>query len=76
MIGDEDDGAGLRHGRQGIGVIVDVKFEPAHRGLPEGLAFARKALVLHIHALELRLAGRLLNKPDQGRWIGGSLAVA
>jgi hypothetical protein len=66
VIGDKDNGAGLGHGRQGLGVVADVEFEPAHRRMPEILALSRKALVLHVHALELWLAGCFLDEPDQG----------
>src|SRR5580693_5250126 len=65
MICDEDDRAGLWHGSERMGVVSDIELERAHRGLPERLAQARKALVMHIHALELRLAGRFFNQTYQ-----------
>ena len=76
MIGDEHHGAGLRYGGKRMRIVSDVEFKRAHRGLPEILARARKTLVVHIHPLELRLAGRLSTSRISPRLIGGSLAVA
>src|SRR6185437_12050663 len=65
VIRDEYDWARLRHSGQRVRVIADVELERTHRGPEETLAGAGKALVLHIHALELGLARRFLDQPDQ-----------
>ena len=55
-----------------MGVVVDVQLERSHSGLEEAFAGAGKALVVDIHPLELGLAGRLFDEPDQApldRWI-------
>src|ERR1700689_5738683 len=65
MNGDEHRGDRLRYGGKRMRIVSDLEFERAHRGLPEILPRARKTLVTHIHALELRLPSRLLDEPDQ-----------
>src|SRR3984957_6413472 len=46
-------------------VVANVDLKRTHGGLPERRTRARKALVMHIHPLELRLAGRFLDQTYQ-----------
>ena len=64
VVGHHHDRAGLRDRRQRIGVVADVERERAHRRLPETLVRPRKPLVVDIHLLQLRLAGRLFDETD------------
>src|ERR1700733_14303761 len=46
-------------------VVANVDLKRTHGRLPERLTRARKALVMHIHPLELRLTGRFLDQTYQ-----------
>ena len=66
MIGDDHDRAGLRDRRERMRRRSGRRARASAPQPAEGLASARKAPVFDIEPLQLRLAGRLFDEPDQG----------
>src|SRR5271165_2674631 len=65
VIRHHHDRTGLRNRHQRVVVVADVEREGAHRRLPKAFVWPGKALVLKIHFLQLRLAGRLFDETNE-----------
>lgn len=66
MVGNENDGAGLGHLRQRIGIIGDVDAQQPHGAVKKTFAFRKVLLMAQIKLLEFALTANFFNGLDNG----------